>query len=71
MSATKLQKRKKTVQTKKKLSEPPGFIVLQTLSAFFPGSRNKQFILDSYESEIFFLHNKSFINQACSVNMKQ
>ena len=31
-----------------------GFIVLQTQLAFTIGSRNKQAILDSYQSEIFF-----------------
>ena len=37
----------------KKINDPPGFIVLQTQLAFTIGSRNKQAILDSYQSEIF------------------
>ncbi|RMX37867.1 hypothetical protein pdam_00007087 [Pocillopora damicornis] len=38
---------------KKKRNDPLGFIVLQTQLAFTIGSRNKQAILDSYQSEIF------------------
>ena len=37
----------------KKINDPLGFIVLQTQLAFSIGSRNKQAILDSYQSEIF------------------
>ena len=36
-----------------KINDPLGFIVLQTQLAFTIGSRNKQAILDSYQSEIF------------------
>ena len=39
---------------RKKINDPLGFIVLQTQLAFTIGSRNKQAILDSYQSEIFF-----------------
>ena len=39
--------------TYKKINDPLGFIVLQTQLAFTIGSRNKQAILDSYQSEIF------------------
>ena len=38
---------------RKKINDPLGFIVLQTQLAFSIGSRNKQAILDSYQSEIF------------------
>ena len=38
---------------RKKINDPLGFIVLQTQLAFTIGSRNKQAILDSYQSEIF------------------
>ena len=38
---------------RKKINDPPEFIVLQTQLAFTIGSRNKQAILDSYQSEIF------------------
>ena len=41
-------------QCRKKINDPLGFIVLQTQLAFTIGSRNKQAILDSYQSEIFF-----------------
>ena len=58
------RKRQKTVKTKKKLNGPLGFIVLQAQLAVFLGSQNKQVILDSYKSEIFFLYNKSFTYQA-------
>ena len=39
--------------TCKKINDPLGFVVLQTQLAFTIGSRNKQAILDSYQSEIF------------------
>ena len=59
------KKRQKTVKTKqKKLNDPLGFIVLQAQLAGFLGSQNKQVILDSYKSEIFFLYNKSFTDRA-------
>ena len=39
--------------TYKKINDPLGFIVLRTQLAFTMGSRNKQAIPDSYQSEIF------------------
>ena len=66
--------------TQKKLNDPLGFIVLQKQLAFTLGSRNKQVILDSYQSEIFCYtmnpltfkpreYKLSCIDQACSVKM--
>ena len=66
--------------TQKKLNNPLGFIVLQKQLAFTLGSRNKQVILDSYQSEIFCYtmnpltfkpreYKLSCIDQACSVKM--
>ena len=55
---------------RKKINDPLGFIVLQTQLAFSIGSRNKQAILDSYQSEIFcytmnlLLYSESFNDQA-------
>ena len=47
MSVIKLQKAAEDSQNQKK-SNLFGFIVLRTQLAFFPGSRNKQVIFDSY-----------------------
>ena len=38
---------------RKKINDPPGFIVLQAQWAFTISSQNNQAILDSYASEIF------------------
>ena len=64
MLATKSPKAAEDSQNKEKLNGPLGFIVLQAQLAVFLGSQNKQVILDSYKSEIFFLYNKSFTYQA-------
>ena len=49
MAVIKLQKVAEDSQNKKKnVSNLFGFIMLQTQLAFFPGSWNKQDILDSY-----------------------
>ena len=48
MSATKSQKATEDSQNKENINDLRGFNVLQILLDFFPGSQNKQVILDSY-----------------------
>ena len=69
MSAMRSQKATEDSQNKENINDLRGFNELQILLDFFPGSQNKQVILDSYWSVIFSLSNKSFTDQACSVNM--
>ena len=68
MSAMKTQKAAEDSQNKENRNDSREFMVLQTQLAFFPGSRSRQVILNKL-SEIFWQYNKSFINQACSVEM--
>lgn len=58
-----------TVSKKETFNDSHGFIVPQTQFDFFPGSRNKLVILDSYYIEVFLLYDKTLINRGGSVKM--
>lgn len=60
----KLQKAAEVSCKKENIKNCGGFIVLQQQLAIFSSSWNKQVILDSHLTEIFWLHKWSFIDQA-------
>ena len=61
MSAMEKQNATEDSQNKEHINDSRGSIVLKTKLAFFLGSRDKQFIINSYYGEIFLQCNESFI----------
>ena len=76
MSAIESQKEAEDSQNKENINDSRGFIGSQKQLVFFSVSRNKQVSIFNKATilllkTIFLLYNKSFIDQACSVNISR